>query len=105
MLRIDSCIAQSQLDRFKANDNPPVPDNLVPFQFVQFAADNVDILEETLDGKGTFHGMQMAAFQRDPPAKVDHKDSIISQLRVLDSMPKEFHKLIYLDFTMDKGLQ
>ena len=40
-----------------------VPSNLVENQFVQFAADNIDIIEDVLDGKGTFHATQCAAFQ------------------------------------------
>jgi hypothetical protein len=32
--------------------------------FVHFSADNIDILDETLDGKNTFHATQIAAWQR-----------------------------------------
>ena len=35
--------------------NCPVPPNLLEGKFLQFAADNIDIIEETLDAKGTFH--------------------------------------------------
>jgi hypothetical protein len=42
-----------------------VPSNLVEGRLLQFAADNIDdIIEETLDGKGTFHATQLVAFQR-----------------------------------------
>ena len=36
-------------------------------RFVHFSTDNVDINEYTLDGKGTFHATQVAAWQRGPP--------------------------------------
>ena len=37
--------------------------HLLEGNFVKFAADNIGIIEETLDGKETFHATQMAAFQ------------------------------------------
>ena len=58
--RIDSSIAHAQLSRFEKNDNKFIPENLVPGKFIQFAADNFDMQEETLDGKGTLHVTQMA---------------------------------------------
>ena len=33
-------------------------------QILSVSADNIDIIEETLDGKGIFHATQMVAFQR-----------------------------------------
>lgn len=41
-----------------------IPPNLVQGKFVHFSADNVDILDETLDGKNTFHATQITAWQR-----------------------------------------
>ena len=41
-----------------------VPSNIVPGVFVQVAADNNDITEETLDGKNTTHATTMILFQR-----------------------------------------
>jgi len=61
--RVDTSIAKSELSRYMANGNMLVPSNLVENQFVQFAADNIDIIEDVLDGKGTFHATQCAAFQ------------------------------------------
>lgn len=52
-----------------------VPPNLVEGRFVHFSTDNVDINEATLDGKGTFHATQVAAWQRGPP-KVNLLDGI-----------------------------
>ena len=41
-----------------------VPPNLSPGNFIHFSADNIDILDETMDGKNTFHATQIAAWQR-----------------------------------------
>ena len=44
-----------------------IPENFVPNKFIHFTADNmdnIDILDESLDGKNTFHATQMAAYQR-----------------------------------------
>ncbi len=68
---IETTVAKQQCEQFESNGKLFVPDNLVKSRFVQFAADNIDIAEETVDGKGTFHATQMAAFQRGPPAKLE----------------------------------
>lgn len=56
-----------------------VPSNISPGAFVQLAADNNDLNEETLDGKNTTHATTMVVFQRkvygpEPPptAIADH---------------------------------
>ena len=48
------------------DDGSVVPKNLVKGRFVHFSTDNVNINEYTLDGKGTFHATQVAAWQRGP---------------------------------------
>ena len=58
-----------------------IPETHVIGQFVQFSRDNIAILEDTLDGKSTYYGTQVAAFQRGKPdiklgnAKVSWNDS------------------------------
>lgn len=49
------------------DDGAVVPQNLVKGRFVHFSTDNVDINEYTLDGKGTLHATQVAAWQCDAP--------------------------------------
>ena len=39
-----------------------IPPKLVPGMFVTFSADNIDILDESLDGKNTFHATQVSSF-------------------------------------------
>ncbi|KAK4885392.1 hypothetical protein RN001_001663 [Aquatica leii] len=67
VLRIRNTIAQEEIIRYSCNDNCYIPRQLVPNKLVQFAADNIDILEETLDKGPTFHATQMIAFQQGPP--------------------------------------
>ena len=94
--RIDTGLAQEQIERFQANDNTPIPENLVNGQFLQFAADNIDILEETLDGKGTFHATQMAVFQYGPPKQLTPKEvsSTIKRDRALREIPPELNEIL-----------
>ena len=65
--RVDTTLAKRILDKFMENGNFPVPPNLLEDKVLQFAADNIDIIEETLDSKGTFHATHMVAFQRGDP--------------------------------------
>ena len=64
---METTVAKRILDKFMENGNFPVPPNLLEGKVLQFAADNIDIIEETLDSKGTFHATQMVAFQRGEP--------------------------------------
>ena len=41
-----------------------IPSNISPGSFVQFAADNNDLKEETIDGKNTTHATTMVVYQR-----------------------------------------
>ncbi len=87
--KVNVSLAKDQLSRFSSNGNVVVPVNLNKGKFVQYAADNIDINEETLDGSGTFHATQMVAFQRGPP-RVEDTVLPISNTRVITSVPKEF---------------
>lgn len=91
--KIDTTIATDQLARFEENGNVVIPRTLVADRFVQFSADNLDIIEETLDGKGTFHVTQMAAFQRGPPQQLNREASTIGNAKSLKSIPTELNQL------------
>ena len=41
-----------------------IPSNISPGPFIQIAADNNDLNEETLDGKNTTHAATMVVYQR-----------------------------------------
>ena len=43
-------------------------------KFIHYTCDNIDILDETLDGKNTSHATQMAAWQRGQPIDDSVKD-------------------------------
>ena len=45
---------------------------MVENNFIHYTCDNIDILDETLDGKNTFHATQMAAWQRGATAVNPH---------------------------------
>ena len=64
--RIQATLAKRKLERYVENGNVhvPIPSNLEANKFIQFAADNIDIIEKNLDGRGTLHATQMLAFQR-----------------------------------------
>lgn len=70
VLRTDTTIANEALKRYFENGEVYIPLNFVNASFpgyIMYANDNIDINEETLDGKGTFHASQIAAFRRSEP--------------------------------------
>ncbi|CAG9760246.1 unnamed protein product [Ceutorhynchus assimilis] len=91
VLRLRNSIAQEEIYRFKKNNNTVIPRQLVPNWFVQFAADNIDILEETLDKAPTFHATQMVAFQQGPPNRICHDQLNLLPYEVKLNIPESFH--------------
>lgn len=67
ILRVESQIEASVLNRMDLNDGLYIPPDAVFGRHVFFAADNVDFTEDTPDGKNTFHGTAMAIYQRQEP--------------------------------------
>ena len=73
---IDTSLAQQTLQTLDKVTEAVTPPNLLAglppehsqvskrSPILQVTADNIDILTDTLDGKNTFHGTQMVAFQR-----------------------------------------
>ena len=60
---IDTSVALEVLA--KANEfGTVIPSNISPGPFIQIAADNNDLNEETLDGKNTTHATTMVVYQR-----------------------------------------
>ena len=82
MGRIDTSVAKTELQSFVDNDNVSVPLNIEPNKFFQLSEDNKDIIEETLDGKGTFHATQMVAFQKGTTREVTLDLSICKEKRL-----------------------
>ena len=50
VLKVDTSMTASEIDRYKTNGNKIIRRNLKPGKFAQFAGDNINILEETIDG-------------------------------------------------------
>jgi len=69
VLQYDTAMAEATLKHLDPQTGTVVPQNLVVGRFVHFSGDNLDINDSTLDGKNTFHGTQLAAWQRGPPAE------------------------------------
>jgi hypothetical protein len=65
-MQLDTALAETTLKSMDLNTGAVIPPNLVPNTFVYYTADNIDILDDTLDGKETFHATQVAAWQRGP---------------------------------------
>ena len=71
VLQLDTALAEKTLESLDHMTGAVIPENLVPRKFIHFTADNIDILDETLDGKNTFHATQVAAWQRGPAHNVN----------------------------------
>ena len=64
VLQIDTALAEHTLSTMYLSTGSVLPFNIKNETFVYYTADNIDILNETLDGKNTFHATQLAARQR-----------------------------------------
>ena len=62
ILQVDTGLAESVLECLDPHTGSVIPPNLVRGKFVHFSADNIDILDETLDGKNAFHATQIASW-------------------------------------------
>lgn len=63
MMKVDNAL-ESTLKSMDPATGAIIPPNMVANRFIHYTADNIDILDESLDGKNTFHATQMAAWQR-----------------------------------------
>ena len=91
ILQVDTNLADSVLKSLDPTTGGVMPPNLVREKFVHFSADNIDILDETRDGKSTFHATQIAAWQRGAETNStleDLKPSSKQSLTVPESMAK-----------------
>ena len=64
VLRVDTALAENTLKSINYATATVIPTNFVEDKFVHFTADNIDILDETLNGKNTFHATQVEAWQQ-----------------------------------------
>lgn len=73
VLQVDTSLAEHTLKSMDLATGAVIPSNIVANKFIHYTADNIDILDETLDGKNTFHATQMAVWQRGQTPDVDLK--------------------------------
>lgn len=90
--RLDTTLGVQNLQHFADSNNTPVPSNMSSNKFCQYAADNIDIIEETLDGMGTFHATQMVVYQRGIPQYQQQEILPLGKSRSL-KVPPELHRL------------
>ena len=64
VVRVDTALAENTLESIDYETGAVIPPNFVEDKFVHFIADNIDNLDETLDGKNTFHATHVAAWER-----------------------------------------
>ena len=64
VMKVDNALAESTLKSMDPATDAIIPPNMVANQFIHYIADNIDIFDESLDGKNTFHTTQMAAWQQ-----------------------------------------
>ena len=60
---IDTALAREILAKTE-EEGVAIPSNIAPGSFIQFAADNNDINEKTLDGKQTTHVTTLVVYQK-----------------------------------------
>ena len=105
VLRMDNTIANDVLQRYSESGNVFVPRNFTgttdPAGYTGFAVDNIDINEETLNGMGTFHATQVAAFRQKEEGEpaMDIELSPKSEMRLDVQVPSELHELA--DLSLD----
>jgi hypothetical protein len=93
VLQVDTSLAESTLNSLDETTGAVIPTNIEANKFIHYTCDNIDILDETLDGKNTFHTTQMAAWQRSQASDESLKDLEPSTKRTLNvpSALEELH--------------
>ena len=97
LLRVETSLAQHEIDRFVENDETVIPEALDRTGgFISFAADNIDHNEETVDGKGTFHATNMCAFQESSESGIasKHEQPVLKgRQKYLTSIPEKLNEV------------
>lgn len=89
---MDTSLAESTLKSLDLTTGAIIPPNFEAKKFIHYTCDNIDILDETLDGKNTFHATQMAAWQRSQASDESFKNLQPSVKRTL-SVPSALEEL------------
>jgi len=92
--KFDNAIANQILESYKRNGYVYIPPNIQPNVFTHFSCDNIDVLEDTLDGKNTFHCTQMMAWQRETGTPLATESAVSSDIFVPDKETmKIYHEI------------
>ena len=59
VLQVDTALAEKTLESMNPETGAVIPPNLQDGKFVHFTCDNIDINENSLDGKNSFHATQV----------------------------------------------
>lgn len=76
--RIDATIATSIINKFQEKCIY-IPDDIVPYtpgHLILASCDNIPVLEDTIDGKNSFHCTQMMLWQHCPPPRGEDSDTL-----------------------------
>ena len=95
--RIDTSIATDILNRYELDGFVYIPEGIIPYEtgrVILSSCDNIDVLEETIDGKNTFHSTQMVIWQRGPVLRCSEGHADVGRAKALQHNSLEkFHQL------------
>jgi hypothetical protein len=94
--RIDTSIATEILETFKANGYVFIPRGIVPYtagRLIIGSLDNIDVQEETIDGKNTFHSTQLVCWQRGPAGGTPMNSKIGREKALKKDQLERLHQL------------
>ncbi|KAJ8870049.1 hypothetical protein PR048_029060 [Dryococelus australis] len=81
---IEQQVAKTVLEKVSDSGGLYIPPDLVPGRFVHFAVDNIDLIEDTPDGRNTLHGTVIVAYQLIEEGDVSENRSISTSNDMLD---------------------
>ncbi|CAB4021897.1 Hypothetical predicted protein [Paramuricea clavata] len=84
---VDTALARESMAKSE-RDGTVIPSNITPDTFIQFAADNNDINEETLDGKDTTHATTLVVYQQKPFGPMPRKEVLADHTKKKRSLTK-----------------
>ena len=84
--RIDTTMTNGILTKYEENGYVYIPNGIIPHapgRVILASCDNIDVLEETIDGKNTFHCTQMMLWQRGPSPERSDDDRTVGRTKAL----------------------
>ena len=88
-------ISSTQIECFLESFMVFIPQNVHERKFDQFSADNLDMMGESLDEKGTFHVTQMTIFQQSPvKERQEQAKAVINRGKVMRHGSEDLHRVV-----------